>query len=58
MLCWRQVNFYEVIHFPLYQGRILVEILGELEKNFGKVAKNFGVVQQSSSRPPWKLVRA
>jgi hypothetical protein len=31
-----------------HQGRILVEIVGEVEKNIGEV-------QRSSSRPPWKV---
>ena len=34
--------------FDLHQGRILVEIVGEVEKNLGEG-------QQSSSRPPWKV---
>jgi hypothetical protein len=33
---------------PPYQGRILVEVVGEVEKNLGEV-------QRSNSRPPWEV---
>jgi hypothetical protein len=35
-------------HCDHKQGRILVEIVREVEKNLGEV-------QQSGSRPPWKV---
>ena len=41
--CDIKISFYNV-----KQGRILVEIVGEVEKNLGKL-------QRFSSRPPWKV---
>jgi hypothetical protein len=37
------------VYLRLSQGRILVEIVGEVENKLGEV-------QQSSSRPPWKVI--
>ena len=43
----RLLNYHVYKFLPLNQGRILVEIVGE-------VVNNLGEVQRSSSRPPWK----
>jgi hypothetical protein len=45
-----ELYMYIFIYSPscVIQGRILVEILREMEKKLGEV-------QRSSSRPPWKV---